>query len=124
MGFDVKDVRGPGMRYAADREIIEYAQENRRVVTRDLDFGGVLQYPNQPGAIILRLPSEYTAKEITDILKDFLISVKEQILKEAIIIVEIGRYRRRPLNPTNWLIQGPRSHVASLSRRCASPWEL
>jgi predicted nuclease of predicted toxin-antitoxin system len=57
------------------------------VVTRDLDFGGVLQYPNHPGAIILRLPSEYTAKEINDILREFLSSVEEQILKEAIIIV-------------------------------------
>ena len=101
LGFDLKDVRDLGMRYAADREIIEYAQENGRVVvTRDLDFGGVLQYPNHPGAIILRLPSEYTAKEINDILREFLSSVEEQILKEAIIIVEIGRYRRRPLNPT------------------------
>lgn len=101
LGFDVKDVRDLGMRYAADREIIEYAQENGRVVvTRDLDFGGVLQYPNHPGAIILRLPSEYTAKEINDILRQFLGSVEEQILKEAIIIVEIGRYRRRSLNPT------------------------
>ncbi len=89
------------MRYAADRKIIEYTPENGRVViTRDLDFGGVLQYPNHPGAIILRLPSEYTAKEINDILREFLSSVEEQILKEAIIIVEIGRYRRRPLNPT------------------------
>ena len=97
----MKDVRDLGMRYAADREIIEYAQENGSVViTRDLDFGGVLQYPNHPGAIILRLPSEYTPKEINDLLREFLSSVKEQILKEAIMIVEIGRYRRRPLNPT------------------------
>ena len=84
------------------------------MVTRDLDFGGVLQYPNHPGAIILRLPSEsessgsnysqaaseYTAREINDILREFLGSVEEQILKEAIIIVEIGRYRRRSLNAT------------------------
>ncbi len=52
------------------------------MVTRDLDFGGVLQYPNHPGAIILRLPSEYTAKEINDVLREFLSSVMGQILKK------------------------------------------
>ncbi len=99
LGFDVKDVRDLGMRYAKDREIIEYAQKNDRVVvTRDLDFGSVLQYPNHPGAIILRLPSEYTAKEINDVLREFLSSVEGRIMQKAIIIVEIGRYRRRSLN--------------------------
>lgn len=98
LGFDVKDVRDLGMRYAKDNEIIEYAHKNGRVVvTRDLDFGSVLQYPNHPGAIILRLPSEYTAKKINDVLRDFLSSVERQILYGAIIIVEIGRYRRRSL---------------------------
>ena len=99
LGFDVADVRDLGMRYAKDREIIEYAQKNDRiVVTRDLDFGSVLQYPNHPGAVILRLPSEYTSKEINDVLRDFLSSIEEQILQRAITIVEIGRYRRRSIN--------------------------
>ncbi len=99
LGFDVEDVRDLGMRYAEDGEIIEYSRKTGRVVvTRDLDFGGVLQYPNHPGAIILRLPSEYTAKELNNILRDFLSSVERQILRKAIIIVELGRYRRRPLN--------------------------
>lgn len=98
LGFDVEDVRDLGMRYAKDSEIIEYAHKNGRVVvTRDLDFGSVLQYPNHPGAIILRLPSEYTAKKINDVLRDFLSSVERQILYGAIIVVEIGRYRRRSL---------------------------
>jgi len=99
LGFDVEDVRDLGMRYAEDREIIEYSHMTGRVVvTRDLDFGDVLRYPNHPGAIILRLPSEYTAKELNDVLRAFLSSVEGQILRKAIIIVELGRYRRRSLN--------------------------
>jgi len=99
LGYDVEDVRDLGMRYAEDREIIEYSRKTGRIViTRDLDFGDVLRYPNHPGAIILRLPSEYTAKELNDVLRDFLSSVEGQILRKAIIIVELGRYRRRPLN--------------------------
>ncbi len=99
LGFDAKDVRDLGMRYAEDQEIITYALEaDRVVITRDLDFGSILRYPNHPGAIILRLPSEYAAKEINDVLREFLSSVKGQILKKAIIVVELGRYRRRSLN--------------------------
>jgi predicted nuclease of predicted toxin-antitoxin system len=72
LGYDVRDARDLGMRYAEDRAIIEYAQKSGRVVvTRDLDFGSILQYPNHPGAIILRLPSEYTARKLNDVLRDF-----------------------------------------------------
>jgi predicted nuclease of predicted toxin-antitoxin system len=68
LGYDVSDVRDLGMRYVEDRVIIEYAQKSGRiVVTSDLDFGSILQYPNHPGAIILRLPSEYTAREINEL---------------------------------------------------------
>jgi hypothetical protein len=61
------------------------------VVTKDLDFGGILQYPNHQVAIILRLPSEYTSKEINDVLRDFIRSIEGQILQRAMTIVEIGR---------------------------------
>ena len=98
LDIDVKDVRDLGMRYAQDSEIIAYAQRTGRVViTRDLDFGSILRYPDHPGAIILRLPFEYTAKELNEVLKDFLSSVDEKIIQKAIIILELGRYRRRPL---------------------------
>lgn len=98
LGFDAKDVRDLGMRYAEDQEIITYALETDRVViTRDLDFGSILRYPNHPGVIILRLPPEYIAKELNDVLKEFLSSVDERIIQKAIIILELGRYRRRSL---------------------------
>jgi predicted nuclease of predicted toxin-antitoxin system len=106
LGYDVRDVRDLGMRYAEDRAIIEYAQKSNRVlVTRDLDFGSILQYPNHPGAIILRLPSEYTAKELSDVLRDFLSSTEAQILQKATIIVELGRYRRRSLKESGQALQ-------------------
>ena len=56
IGYEVEDVRDIGMRAAKDREIIEYALKNNRIIiTRDTDFGEVLRYPEHPGAIILRL---------------------------------------------------------------------
>ena len=100
MGFDVQDVRDLGMRYAKDQEIIDYALDKDRVViTRDLDFGEILRYPEHPGAIILRLPFGSAVKDVNQALLDFLSSVKNEVLQHAIIIVELGRYRRRPLSP-------------------------
>ena len=98
LDLDVVDVRDLGMRAAKDKEIIDYALENNRIIiTRDMDFGEILRYPNHPGAIILRLPSEFTSQQLNKVLKDFLGSVEQKILKGAIIIVELSRYRRRSL---------------------------
>lgn len=98
LGFDVEDVRDIGMGRAKDKEIIEYALNNNCIiVTRDTDFGEILRYPKHPGAIILRLPNTFTTKEINRRLKEFLGSASENEIKDAIIIVEISRYRRREL---------------------------
>ena len=98
LGFDVEDVRDLGMRYAKDQEIIDYARDvGRVVITRDLDYGEILRYPQHPGAIILRLPTGFVVKEVNEALLDFLSSANNDVLQQAIIIVELGRYRRRPL---------------------------
>jgi len=97
-GYDVEDVRDIGMRAATDQEIIHYALQNKRIiVTKDTDFGEILRYPSHPGAIIFRLPYTFTSKELNKTLADFLNSVDDSKLANAIIIVELGRYRRRGL---------------------------
>jgi len=97
-GYDVEDVRDIGMRAATDQEIIHYALQNKRIiVTKDTDFGEILRYPSHPGAIIFRLPYTFTSKELNKTLTDFLNSVDDSKLANAIIIVELGRYRRRGL---------------------------
>ena len=98
MGFDVEDVRDIGMGSAKDREIIEYALKNSRlIITRDTDFGEVLRYPKHPGAIIFRLPNTFTAPKINERLKGFLSSITEEKLRNAITVIERERYRRRPI---------------------------
>lgn len=98
LGFNAEDVRDIGMRPARDKEIIEYALNNNCIiVTRDTDFGEVLRYPKHPGAIIFRLPYTFTVKEINKRLKEFLTSVSEDKIRNAIIIVELSRYRRREI---------------------------
>ena len=97
-GYDVEDVRDIGTGAAKDSEIIEYALENERIiVTRDTDFGEILRYPEHPGGIIFRLPYTFRAEELNRVLKEFLDTARENEIKNAIIIVELGRYRRRPL---------------------------
>jgi len=98
IGYDVEDVRDIGMKSARDREIIKYALDNSRIIiTKDTDFGEVLRYPEHPGAIIFRLPYTFSAKEINRRVKEFLESVDEKEIRNAITIVELSRYRRRPL---------------------------
>lgn len=98
LGFQVEDVRDIGLGSAKDKEIIEYSlSRSRTIITRDKDFGEVLRYPNHPGAIILRLPNTFTAKEINERLGSFLNSVNSDELENAIIIVELERYRKRTL---------------------------
>lgn len=58
------------MRAAKDQDIIDYAiKTNRIIVTRDTDFGEVLRYPDHPGAIVLRFPYTFTAKELNRVDK-------------------------------------------------------
>ncbi len=98
LGYEVEDVRDIGLGAAKDREIIEYALRNKQIIiTRDVDFGEILRYPRHPGAIIFRLPYTYTAEEINKKLKEFLTSVSDKEIENAIIIVELSRYRKRRL---------------------------
>ena len=97
-GYDVEDVRDIGLGAAKDKEIIEHALKNERIiVTRDTDFGEVLRYPKHPGAIIFRLPYTFIAEKINERVKKFFETVDEKDIKNTIIIVELARYRRRPL---------------------------
>ena len=95
---DVQHARNIGMANAPDNKIIEYAKKHKRIlVTKDLGFGNILNYPikSHCGVIILRLPFYYTAKQINNALSRFLKYIKEKDIKNAITILEISRYRTR-----------------------------
>lgn len=100
-GYEVTDVRDIGLGGATDEEIAEYAFSNNYViVTRDLGFGNIFHYPlgSHHGVVILRLPFWFTTEKINRILSGFLKSVDEKKIKDSIIIVELGRYRRRKMS--------------------------
>ena len=95
---EVEHARDIDLARAPDKEIIEYASKNKAVlVTKDLDFANVLLYPinSHFGVIVLRLPFHFTAKQINNVLKEFLSSLDVNELENAVSIVELGRYRIR-----------------------------
>lgn len=96
--YDVQHTRNIGLAKVTDKEIIKYVKKNQQVlVTKDLGFANILDYPfkTHHGLIVLRLPFYFTAKQINKALSGFLKSVKEDQIKNSIIIVELGRYRIR-----------------------------
>lgn len=99
-GHGVRHVIDVGLRGAPDKVIFARAQrEGWIIVTRDLGFGNLLDYPlgAHAGIVVLRLPSTYTAQQIRDTLHTFIAGVEPDTVRNALAIVEPGRYRiRRP----------------------------
>ena len=89
-----------GLRGAPDAAIFARAQEEGWIViTRDLGFGNLLEYPlgTHAAIIVLPVPPTLTARQIRDTLHAFTAGVEPEMLKNALAVVEPGRYRiRRP----------------------------
>ena len=96
---EVVHVRAVGLGNARDIDILKYASEKQAViVTRDLDFANIVRYPvnSHAGAVVLRVPSSFTAMQITTFLKWFLSEIGDtEKLLHALTIVEPNRYRVR-----------------------------
>ena len=91
-------VRDIGLAEASDDEIIERAiAEEAIIVSRDLDFANILLHPldTHRGAVILRVPSYFTAEHINKVLKQFLLVISTKSLSRALTIVEPGQFRIR-----------------------------
>lgn len=103
-GQDAVHVRDVGLGDADDDDIFAYAQEEERIiVSRDLDWSNLLDYPlgSHRGIVVLRVPPTFRAEQINRVLRSFLENVEIEDLGRALAIVEPGRYRlRSPMNVT------------------------
>ena len=93
--FHVRDL---GMADSDDEEIIAYAaREGAILITRDLDFANILRHPieTHAGAVVLRVPPYFTARDIIKVLKQFFSVADRASLIHSLTIVEPGRYRIR-----------------------------
>lgn len=97
LSHDVLDVRESGMAGATDRQVSARAQSEARIlVTMDLDFANIVQYPpaDFAGILVLRVPHP-TRLYAVSTLREFLSAVNEKDIACALVIVEPGAYRIR-----------------------------
>jgi predicted nuclease of predicted toxin-antitoxin system len=93
----------------ADAQIAAHAlSTDAAIVSRDLDFADIRQYPPEKysGLIVLRLPDDTVAMEIATVLERFLSEPRfiEQ-LRGRLAIVEKDRVRFRPsLEPGDFTV--------------------
>lgn len=95
-GFDVRDVRAAAPPLT-DQQVYEIArQEQRTLLTRDLDFSNMLRYPARgtAGIVVLRVPGMATA-EIAALLENFLRTRTTEDLRDTLLILEPFRVRVR-----------------------------
>jgi len=99
-GHDAVHAVDLGLGGAADREILDRAvQEERIVVTADTDFPQLLlSRASTPGVILFR-GGEYSAAEMVDLLRKVLDTASADDLSACICVVDRHRirYRRLPL---------------------------
>ena len=100
LGHDVVPVAQLGLAQAADSDLLQVAQEQRRLlVTRDRDFGGLVFVQGLgTGVIYLRiLPS--TQGPVHTELERVLTLYPEEELLVAFVVIEPGRHRFRKQAP-------------------------
>lgn len=87
-----------GQRGSPDERVFALAQERNAVlVSRDTDFGNVLQFPlgSHHGIVVVRFPSETRSRVIVDSVVQMLTTIAESEFTGALIIIEPGRMRMR-----------------------------
>jgi predicted nuclease of predicted toxin-antitoxin system len=99
-GHEVEFAKDVGLGTAPDAQIASHARQNgMAIVTRDLDFSNVRQYPPEEyaGIVVLRLPDHFIAAEIVAVLTRFLAEPRfVGNLSGRIAIVDENRVRFRP----------------------------
>jgi predicted nuclease of predicted toxin-antitoxin system len=95
-GHDVSTVPAQGLQAALDNDLILHCKrEGRALVTLDLDFANPLRFEpaDYPGIAVLRLPSEPSAKVLSELLQTLTGALEREQLDGCLWIIEIGRLR-------------------------------
>lgn len=98
LNHDVFDVASSNLRGSSDKFLwYKAANEQRILVTRDLDYP-IRGISTSPYALILiRVPSEYTAAQIVQLFKEAFASIDAQKIKDNVAVISPGRIRISPL---------------------------
>jgi hypothetical protein len=99
-GHGATDVRDIGMGAAADQQIAVYAQVNQlSLLTKDQDFGNVLDYPpDQYHGIVVVEPPAHSGRAVVLALVEQFLRQKDVVdqLPGRLAVVQPGRIRLRP----------------------------
>jgi predicted nuclease of predicted toxin-antitoxin system len=98
IGFEVLDVRDCGLRGKSDDAIFNFAQDEGAIIlTADMGFGNILEYPigSYAGIVIAHFPNEMSTTEINDQIILAFNSLTENDFEENLIILEPGKIRIR-----------------------------
>ena len=102
LGHDVLVAAQLGLSQAADSEVLNAANKDRRImVTRDRDFGGLVHVEGvRTGVIYLRL-SPATLHAAHDELNTVLTIYSEEVLLSSFVVIAPGRHRIRRFGGEN-----------------------
>lgn len=95
--FDVTDIKELGLIGIGDREIMDLAKRERRiVVSLDLHFANIFLFPPSecPGIIVLRIKPAVPAK-VDRAIERFLQRMDPEKIKNALVIVSEDKFRIR-----------------------------
>ena len=95
-GHDVSTVPEQQMQQAPDSELIRVCrEEDRCLVTLDMDFASPLQYPpaQYSGIVVLRFAGRITASAIDLLLRTLVEGLRKEEVTGKLWIVEPGRIR-------------------------------
>ena len=99
-GHDATDLRDIGLGAAADSAIAAHAKSHQfAVLTADLDFANIVEYPpaDYAGIVVIRPPDKANRDLVLALVKQFLqVTALVAHLQGRLAIVEPGRIRMRP----------------------------
>jgi predicted nuclease of predicted toxin-antitoxin system len=99
LGQDVVTAAEKGLSRASDTELLSAARAEQRIlVTRDRDFGGLVFVHHLGAGVIYLRVSPGNLDAVHAELEKVLSSYREDELHKAFVVVEVGRHRFRRLH--------------------------
>jgi predicted nuclease of predicted toxin-antitoxin system len=95
-GHDVQTVRDEGLEGSSDHHLYEECcNENRCLVTLDLDFSDITRFPpaKAGGIVVIRVPKNPSISLLEQLILQFLQALSNMSVENRLWIVEIGRIR-------------------------------
>lgn len=94
-GYGTVHVHDVGLQGRPDEEVFTYArQEDLTILTGDVGFANVLQYPPpHAGIIVARLPTVITIERRLRLIVSGLGALTDQSLENTLATIEVGRIR-------------------------------